>query len=194
VITFSKKRNFSPKPAIFLDRDGTIVHDKPGHYLTDEKLLKLYKCAPQALKLLKKMGYMLIIVTNQSGIGRNYLSLTKSKKINLALQKKLSKLEIKIDGIYFCPHTPEDRCSCRKPQLGLAREALAKHKIALKNSFMIGDKISDIKFGQNLKIKTVFLKTGHGRTQFLKYGKKITASHIAKDILCAAKWIQKTIQ
>ena len=87
MIAFSKKGKPSPKPAIFLDRDGTIVHDRPGHYLTDEKLLKLYKCAPKALKIFEKMNYALIVLTNQSGIGRNFMTLEKSKKINLHLQK-----------------------------------------------------------------------------------------------------------
>ena len=83
MIAFSKKGKSSPKAAIFLDRDGTIVHDKPGHYLIEEKLLKLYKCAPADLKLFQKIGYILIILTNQSGIARNYMTLEKSKKINL---------------------------------------------------------------------------------------------------------------
>ncbi len=190
MIAFSKKRKASPRPAIFLDRDGTIAHDKPGHYLTEEKLLKFYKCAPDALKIFQKMGYILIILTNQSGIARKYMSLKKSKKINLHLRSKLKKMGIEIEGIYFCPHSPQDKCSCRKPQIGLAKEALSKHNITLSNSFMIGDKISDIKLGQNLEIKTIFLKTGHGKTHFLKYGKKIKANFIAKDILSAAKWVK----
>ncbi len=190
MIAFAKKNKLPSRPAIFLDRDGTIVHDKPGHYLIGEKLLKLYKAAPKALKLFKKMEYLLIILTNQSGIARNYMTLEKSKKINLHLCGKLKKMGIEIEGIYFCPHSPQDNCSCRKPQLGLAKEALSNHNINLSNSFMIGDKISDIKLGQNLKIKTIFLKTGHGRSQILKYGKKIKADYTAKDILSAAKWIK----
>jgi D-glycero-D-manno-heptose 1,7-bisphosphate phosphatase len=191
MIVFSKKRTRSPKAAIFLDRDGTIVHDRPGYYLTEEKSLKLYKCAPSALSLFQEMGYMLIILTNQSGIARKYMTLEKSKKINLHLHKKLKTMGINIEGIYFCPHAPQDKCSCRKPKIGLTEEALSKHNINLSGSFMIGDKISDIKLGQNLKIKTILLKTGHGRTQILKYGKKIKASFVAKDILSAAKWIEK---
>lgn len=188
---FSKKRKLTSRAAIFLDRDGTIVHDKPGHYLTNEKLLKLYKCVPEALEILQKMKYLLIILTNQSGIARNYMSLAQSVKINLHLQKKLKALGINIEGIYFCPHSPQDKCSCRKPKLGLAKEVLANHNINLSDSFMIGDKIADVKLGQNLKIKTIFLKTGHGRNQILQYGKKIKADFMAKDILSAAKWIAK---
>ncbi len=191
MIAFSKKTKLSPRAAVFLDRDGTIVHDRPGYYLVDEKSLKLYKHAPQALKIFQKMNYALIILTNQSGIARNYMSLEKSKKINLSLRAKLKNLGIDIAGIYFCPHAPKDKCSCRKPRVGLAKEALFNHNIILAKSFMIGDKFSDIKLGQNLKIKTIFLKTGHGRTQTLKYGKTIKANFVAKDILSAAKWIKK---
>ena len=190
MIAFFNQVKLSRRPAIFLDRDGTLIHDKPGHYLTNEKLLKLYKNTPAALEIFEKLGYALIILTNQSGIGRGYMTLEKSKKINLTLQKNLKKLGINIQGIYFCPHAPKDNCSCRKPRTGLAKEALARHNINLKDSFMIGDKFADIKLGQNLKIKTIFLKTGHGRTQTAKYGDKIKPSYTASDILSAAKWIK----
>ena len=169
MIAFFNRSKLPKKPAVFLDRDGTLIHDKPGHYLTDEKLLKLYQNTPTALKILKKLGYAFIILTNQSGIGRGYMTLEKSKKINLTLQKKLKKLGIEIQGIYFCPHSPKDNCNCRKPRTGLAKEALNIHNINLEDSFMIGDKLADIKLGKNLKIKTIFLKTGHGKSQSLKY-------------------------
>ena len=180
MLAFSEKRKLVARAAVFLDRDGVLVYDRPGHYLIDEKLLKVYKCAPQALKALQKMDYLLIIVTNQSAIARNYMSLEKSKKINLHLYKKLKNLGIDIEGIYFCPHSPQDKCSCRKPQIGLAKEALSQHNIDLKNSFMIGDKISDIKLGQNLKIKTILVKPGHGPTHILTYGKKNKSESYSK--------------
>lgn len=176
--------------AILLDRDGTLIYDRPGYYLTDEKKVKLLKNTPEALKLLQKLGYKLFIVSNQSAIGRGLITDKKAKMINHKLTGILSRFDIKIAGIYYCPHQPCAGCKCRKPETLLGKQIIKNNKLDAKLCFMIGDKNTDILFGRKLGMKTIFVKTGHGRSETKKYG-KIGADFRAENILYAAKWIEK---
>ncbi|MBN1521853.1 MAG: 3-deoxy-manno-octulosonate cytidylyltransferase, partial [Candidatus Aureabacteria bacterium] len=135
------------KKAIFLDRDGTINIDygyvsKPGDF-------HLLKSAGQTLKILQDKGYLLIIITNQSGIGRKYYSLDDFYTVNSIMIRKLQKHGVKITDIFFCPHNPDARCSCRKPSPEMVFKAAKKWNIDLSHSFFIGDKTSDILCGKN---------------------------------------------
>ena len=153
-------------PAIFLDRDGTINYDK--NYLSDESQLKLYKNIEKPLLKFKEMGFKLVIVTNQSGIARKYFTVTKLKQINSKLTEMLKKSNVKIDGMYYCPHGPDDNCDCRKPKTGMALKAAKELNIDLKKSYMIGDSVRDYIFGYNFGGKGILVLTGHGKKQFLK--------------------------
>ena len=153
-------------PAIFLDRDGTINHDK--NYLCDEKQLKLYKNIEKPLLKFKEMGFKIVIVTNQSGIARNYFSVTKLNKINSKLIEMLKKLKVKVDAMYYCPHGPNDNCECRKPKAGMALKAAKDLNIDLKKSYMIGDSVRDYLFGYNFGGKGILVLTGHGKKQLEK--------------------------
>ncbi len=153
-------------PAIFLDRDGTINHDK--NYLSDEKDLILYKNIEKPLHKFKEMGFKIIIVTNQSGIARKYFTITKLKQINSKLVSMLKKLNVEIAGIYYCPHGPNDTCNCRKPKIGMALQASKELNIDLTKSYMIGDSIRDYLFGYNFGGKGILVLTGHGKKQFTK--------------------------
>ena len=158
--------NNKKSPAIFLDRDGTINHDK--NYLRDEKQLKLYKNIEKPLLKFKEMGFKIVIVTNQSGIARNYFSVTKLNKINSKLIEMLKKLNVKVDGMYYCPHGPNDNCECRKPKVGMALKAAKDLNIDLKRSYMIGDSVRDYLFGYNFGGKGILVLTGHGKKQLEK--------------------------
>ena len=153
-------------PAIFLDRDGTINHDK--NYLSDEKDLKLYKNVEKALIKFKQLGFKIVIVTNQSGIARKYFTVTKLNKIHSKLIEMLKKLKVTVDGIYYCPHGPDDNCDCRKPKIGMAQKAAKELNIDLKRSYMIGDSVRDYIFGYNFGGKGIMVLTGHGKKQFAK--------------------------
>lgn len=190
IIYINKSASRRKKPAIFLDRDGTLIFNRPGHYLTKIENIKFYKNVFKALKILKKLGYLLLIITNQSAVARGYLTLANAIKINLKIKNVFNKNRIKIDGIYLCPHKPSDNCKCRKPNTGLIKEALKHHKIDMKNSYVIGDKISDIYLAKKLKIKSIFLKTGHGREQFKKFANKLKNVHISNNILKASMWLK----
>ncbi|MBI4801135.1 MAG: HAD family hydrolase [Elusimicrobia bacterium] len=193
MIAYLKKNgDKAKKPAVFLDRDGTLIHDRPGYYLTDPAKLRFYRHTFKALRLLSRLGYRLIVVTNQSGVGRGYMTLSAAAAINRRMQRDLVKNGAMLDGIYFCPHGPAESCACRKPAPGLVREAAKNHRLDLGNSYLIGDKLSDMRLAGALKLRRVFLKSGHGRSQLKKYPGPLKSLVIKKDLLAAARWIKKS--
>lgn len=179
------------KPAIFLDRDGVINYDKPGKYILSKKDIKIYKSAINGLKKIKLDNYHLIIITNQSAIGRGMISLKKAIVLNNYIEKILRKNGVKINAIYFCPHRPQDGCKCRKPKTGLIEEAKKDFEIDIKKSFLIGDKGSDIKLGKRMKIKTILVKTGQANNELKN--KKINPDFIIKNLLELKKILGKFI-
>lgn len=164
----NKKDNLSP--AVFLDRDGTINHDK--HYLSDEKDLKIYSFVKKSILKLQKAGFKIVIVTNQSGIARGFFSENKLKKIHNKLIALLKEQGIKIDGIYYCPHGPDDICDCRKPKIGMAIKAADDLNIDLKKSYTVGDSTRDYLLGYNFGGKGILVLTGHGKKQSEKINKE----------------------
>lgn len=174
--------------AVFLDRDGTIIHEKPGTYLSDPKKVRPYACAKKALQLLSSLGYKLFIVSNQSGIGRGYFT---EKEVN-ACHERLKKLlnPVKIEEIVFCPHAPEEKCRCRKPMPELGLRLIKKYKVDSTRSYMIGDKKADVDFGHALGFKSVLVTTANGKTHLKKYP-DMKPEKIASHLLNAARFIAK---
>lgn len=169
--------------AVFIDRDGTITHDIGYvHKIEDFKLLPN---AIKGLKLLKK--YRLFIVTNQSGIGKGFFTLKDFFNYNKMVLAELNKNNIKIQKTYYCPHAPEDSCSCRKPKTKFLKGAEKEFSIDLNKSFVIGDKKADVELGRNAGCKSVLVLTGDGK----KTAKESKPDFVAKDLLDAAKWIVK---
>jgi D-glycero-D-manno-heptose 1,7-bisphosphate phosphatase len=134
--------------AIFLDCDGTIIVDKG--YLNDPKLIEFLPGVIDALKKFRNMGFILVVVSNQSGIGRGYFTEEHYLKIQKYFIKMLNDYGVELHGCYYCPHTPEENCNCRKPKIGMALNAKNDLNIDFSKSYMIGDKESDIQFGKNL--------------------------------------------
>lgn len=172
--------------AVFLDRDGTLIYEKPGVYLSDPKQVKLYKSTQPALELLAQNGFKLFIVSNQSGIGRGYFT---EKEVN-AVHARLCHLlrPARIEEIVFCPHAPDAHCTCRKPQPKMGLDLIKKHHIDPKQSYMIGDKKADVEFGQALGCKTILVTTANGRHHLQKYP-ALHPDKIANNLLNAAKYI-----
>ncbi len=158
------------KPAIFLDRDGVINRDVKGKYITSIDDVKIYKTAVEGLK--KIDGYHLIILTNQSAVGRGMMSLEMAININNYIVDILRKKGVIINSVYFCPHSPEENCSCRKPATGMIDEAMKDFKIDIKNSIIVGDKTTDIELGRKVGIKSIMVLTGQGRHEISKLKKK----------------------
>ncbi|MBR4329182.1 MAG: HAD family hydrolase [Candidatus Riflebacteria bacterium] len=145
--------------AIFLDRDGTLNPD-PG-YISDPKDYELYDGVCEALVKLQEAGYMLILITNQSGISRGLISEEQLEAVHDKMKRLLKAGGVTLDAIYYCPHHPDHpykgiaECNCRKPKPGLILQAIKDHDIDVENSFMIGDRTSDIKIGLNSGVKPV---------------------------------------
>jgi histidinol-phosphate phosphatase family protein len=143
-----------------LDRDGTIVVER--HYLSDPKLVELIPGAASGLRRLGELGWGRIVVTNQSGIGRGYFSAEQALAVNRRMEELLALDGASIEAIYLCPHTPEDRCRCRKPEPGLAIRAAGDWAFDPKRCVVIGDKPCDIELGLGIGATSVLVTTGYG--------------------------------
>jgi D-glycero-D-manno-heptose 1,7-bisphosphate phosphatase len=140
------------KIAVFIDRDGVINHDLGYVFKWDD--FKFIDGAIDAMRMLIKENFLLFIITNQSGIGRRYYSVSDLLLLNKELCEYLNCNSVKIEEIYYCPHLPEDKCACRKPSPGLILQAEREHAINLRRSFMIGDKLSDVEAGLRAGVGT----------------------------------------
>ncbi|MDO8638266.1 MAG: HAD-IIIA family hydrolase [Candidatus Daviesbacteria bacterium] len=158
---FEKSKKKNQKRFVLLDRDGTLIVERK--YLSDPDGVEFIPGALQALKRLKEMGLGIVLITNQAGIGRGYFDLTTLERIHKKLTGLLLKEGITLDDIYFCPHTPEDNCLCRKPKPGMVEEAIKKHNFDPKLCFVIGDNKGDIELGRNIGATTILVRTGYGK-------------------------------
>lgn len=150
--------------AVLLDRDGTIMRD--AHYLKNARDVFLYKGVAESLRKLKTAGFKLIVVSNQSGIGRRIVAKKDVEAINRHLQKILWRAgRVRLDAFYYCPHTPQDHCPCRKPKTYLARLAQRRYNIDLRHSFVIGDKACDMLLAKRLKVWGLLVLTGYGKSE-----------------------------
>ena len=140
------ERGVFGKKAVFVDRDDTIAKDGP--YCARPEDMKLFKEVPGSIAKLNKAGYLVIVITNQSGIARGMFSEDDLKKVHEKMVSDIEKGGGKIDDIFYCPHHPDAGCSCRKPEAGMGIAAVKKHKINTKISFMIGNSDADIEFGK----------------------------------------------
>lgn len=167
-------------PAIFLDRDGTLMRDVD--YCGDPAQVEVFPGATEALRRLKESGYKLIIITNQSGIGRGYFSENDYRAVEREFLHQLGG-EL-IDATYYCADLPGVNSMRRKPAPGMIFEAQRDHQLDLTRSYFIGDKTSDIECGRNAGVRTILMQTG--------YGSRETGCHadwIARDLAHAAEII-----
>ena len=150
-----------PRRFVVLDRDGTINEERD--YLSDPCQVALIPGVGQGLRQLRDMGLGLIVVTNQSGIGRGMFDEHRLGQIHQRLTELLDAQSVQLDGIYYCPHTPDDGCDCRKPRPGLLHRAAADLGLDPSGCFVIGDSPCDIELGQNVGATTFLVRTGYGR-------------------------------
>lgn len=155
-------------PSIFLDRDGVLIENR-SDYVRDWSQVEIIPEAIRALSLPAVKKYKVVVVTNQSGVGRGLIELEIAQDINQRLINFIRDHGGQIDGIYMCPHKPEDGCSCRKPLPGLLLQAAEDMSLDLRRSWMIGDAWSDIQAGEAAGMRgTILLKTGRGPDQLLQ--------------------------
>jgi D-glycero-D-manno-heptose 1,7-bisphosphate phosphatase len=152
------------KPAVFLDRDGTINIEK--NYLYKLVDWEWIPGAIEAIKLLNEKNFLVVVVTNQSGIARNKYECRDVELLHTWVSRQLFQHGASIDGYYYCPHHPEHgshrTCLCRKPQIGMFLEAGDDLGIDFNNSWMIGDKLIDMQAGIAAGVRTIMVSTGHG--------------------------------
>ena len=168
------------RPAVFLDRDGTLMRDVD--YCGDPSKVEVFPQAREALRRLKQNGYKLVIITNQSGIGRGYFTENEYRAVEAEFVRQLG--DDLIDASYYCPELPKSRSIRRKPEPGMVFEAQRQHDLDLGRSFFVGDKASDIACGRNAGVRTILVQTGYGAEE-----KDTGADWIARDIAHAVEII-----
>jgi len=147
-------------PAIFLDRDGTLMEEV--HYCADPAKVRLIPGAAAAIRQLREAGYLVVIITNQSGIGRGRITPAQYEAVHAELLRQLAEEGAGVDATYHCPDAPPTASPRRKPAPGMVLEAAADLQIDLKRSWFIGDKAADIECGQNAGTRTILVLTGYG--------------------------------
>lgn len=172
--------------AVFLDRDGTLIKDIP--YLDDPTKVELLEGVGAGLKRLQTREFKLIIISNQSGIGRKLFNYTQLQLINLKLEELLyDNYEVLINDIYYCIHTPDDNCICRKPKTFLFEQAIKEYFIDVSQSFTIGDKISDTDAGKKVGTKTILLPIAGDNINKPSYHPN--PDYVAYNFTNAVNWI-----
>ena len=171
--------------ALFIDRDGTINIDKD--YLTDPADLEFIDRSPEAIAAANKLGLKVIVISNQSGVSRGIMTVEQVESVNSRLTKMLSDMGAHVDAMYYCPHHPDYgdgiRCNCRKPDIGMLLRAKDELGIDLKNSFVIGDKWSDVKCGENAGTFTSLVLTGYGKADYQRcIDDGIKIDYLANDL------------
>lgn len=159
------------KPAVFLDRDGTLIHE--AHYLSDPRKARLYADAVPAVRRLNRAGYLVFLVTNQSGVARGYFTEADVKRVNRRIAATLERGGARLDGMFYCPHHREGtvrrfrkKCRCRKPGPGMVEAAARRFPLDLGRSYVVGDHAADVLLARNARLAgAVHLTTGHGRRE-----------------------------
>jgi D-glycero-D-manno-heptose 1,7-bisphosphate phosphatase len=174
---------------VLLDRDGTIIIER--EYLSDPQQVELIPGASEALRRLRQLRLGLAVVTNQSGVGRGYFDAARVNLVHKRLDALLAADGAYLDGIYVCPHTPEDGCLCRKPNTGLAEMAAKDLGFDLGAVFVIGDKQSDIEMGQRIGATTILVRTGYGAA--VAGSRAVRPDLIVDDLKAAAQTIESVL-
>lgn len=185
------------KRAVFLDRDGTI--NKDVGYPSSYGVIEIYPYSFEAVRKINKAGFLTVIITNQSGVGRGFIKEKNLFDIHQKIKASFSQHNAFFDAIYYCPHyihssnlKYREDCSCRKPNPGMGRQAETELNIDTENSYMIGDKVEDILFGLNINAKPILVLTGFGQDSLPTLKEKgIKPFYVALDLLDAVDWILK---
>ena len=183
------------KRAVFLDRDGTINEDVG--YPSNSGQVHIYPSSYEAVKKINQAGFLAVVITNQSGIGRGLLSEEDLESIHQKMRESFKAHKAQIDGFFYCPHYLSSAisrynadCACRKPHPGMGLQAASALGIDLAGSYMIGDKVEDIQFGLSIRAKPILVLTGYGKKSLATLKKEgISPAHVAQNLLQAVDWI-----
>ena len=177
------------RPAVFLDRDGTIVEEVG--YLNHVSRFRMFPFVPAAIHRLNESGLPVIVVTNQSGVGRGYFPESLVHAVNDLMTQQLVKGGARVDAIYYCPHTAAENCECRKPKTGMLERAASEHGLDLRRSFVVGDRYGDMELARNARARSILVRTGYGEGELAWHSAKwpVQPDFVAADLAQAADWI-----
>ena len=167
---------------VALDRDGTIIAER--QYLSSPNEVELLPGAGAGLRAMREQGLGLIIVTNQSAVGRGYFDMARLEEIHDRLRGLLAAEGVTLDGIYVCPHAPEEQCRCRKPLPALLEQAARELGFEPRDCVAIGDKPSDMEMGRAVGATTVLVRTGYGAEH--EAAGRVSADYVVDDLVEAA--------
>ena len=179
----------NPQPAVFLDRDGTIIEDL--HYPREADRVRLCVNAIPGLKLFQEKGYLLFVISNQSGVGRGIIQDHEFKAVHERCYALLQAENIQVAEFEYCFHLPADECKCRKPEIGLIPKSFGGVPLDWAKSFTVGDKACDLELGINIGATPYLVLTGKGEKsqETLAASGKLTSYRIAADLLAVAESI-----
>ena len=184
------------RPAVFLDRDGTI-NEQMGYINHISRFVMLPRAAT-GIRLLNEQGIPVVVVSNQSGLARGYFPESLIKEVHVKMNRVLAEAGAHVDGIYICPHHPEAKeerfrlaCDCRKPKAGLFLQAAADLDLDLARSYVVGDRWSDLKAAATVQAKGVLVLTGYGRGdyEYIVPAQQVQPTYVAEDLYAAVQWI-----
>ena len=183
------------RPAVFLDRDGTMIHDVG--YLSRREDVRWFSSAIDAIRLLNRAGFAVCVTTNQGGVGLGLYEEQFVLDVHQEMSETLAAAGARIDGWFYCPHYPTavvERlrvdCDCRKPRPGMIRQASERWPLDLSRSYVVGDKSADIGLAKAVGAKAVLVTTGHGDLEVRRHNGAVPdASHVAPTLLEAVSWI-----
>jgi D-glycero-D-manno-heptose 1,7-bisphosphate phosphatase len=184
-----------PRPAVFLDRDGTLIEERG--YLDRLELLTVFPWTADAIRLLNRAGFAAVVITNQSAIARGIIDEPFLHEVHDALDARLA--PARIDRYYYCPHVPEANdgryrlaCDCRKPAPGLITRACREMDLDPARSFMVGDRWLDVSCGQSAGTRAILLRTGHGAHEERRPPPGARADAILNNLMEAVGWILRS--
>jgi D-glycero-D-manno-heptose 1,7-bisphosphate phosphatase len=185
----------SARPAVFLDRDGTMLHDVG--YLSRREDLRWYPFAIDAIRLLNRAGFLVFVTTNQGGIALGFATEAFVEQTHAEMAAFVAASGGRIDGFFYCPHHPLARderlrasCDCRKPRPGMIRQAQDRFAIDLARSFVVGDKIADVGLATGVGARGILVRTGYGEAELVRHeGQVPGAAYVAAELMDATSWI-----
>jgi D-glycero-D-manno-heptose 1,7-bisphosphate phosphatase len=179
----------SLRPAVFLDRDGTIAEEVG--YLNHASRFRVFPFAAEAIRRLNEAKYPAIVITNQSGVGRGYFPDSLIHTVHDLMTAQLAKEGAHIDALYYCPHKGDDACACRKPKPGMLERAAREHGLDLCRSFVVGDRYGDMQLAHRVGARAIMVRTGYGEGEIQWHSATWPAppDFIAENLADAADWI-----
>ena len=181
-------------PTVFLNRDGTLIEEVG--YLSHLDRIALYPWSIESVKLLNRAGFKVVVVTNQAGVARGLFDEDFIDEAHRFLDQKFSDGGATIDKFYYCPHHPEasveayrSECDCRKPKAGMLWKAAQELQLELSHSFVIGDRLSDLRLGQAVGARSLLVRTGYGETTARELTDDVEVAYTAPELMTAVAWI-----